>query len=130
MPFTREQMIYKAVVALDEAIGEYTGEKPRPTFALRFCLAYLFSQSDGNRLPYDEFWKYLSYEGHSGYDEDAARYVQSTRLRGCRNAIMKSVGMGGTPEVFEAVARGHRKLRVEAVPTVRGQNNGLETSKC
>ncbi|BBE33843.1 hypothetical protein [Sphingosinicella microcystinivorans] len=109
MPFTREQMIYKAVVALDESIGEYTGEKPRPTFALRFCLAYLYSQSDGNRLPYDEFWKALSYEGHGGQDEDATNYVRETRLRGCRNAIMKSVGMGGTPEVFEAVARGHRR---------------------
>lgn len=117
MPFTREQMIYKAVVALDEAIGEYTGEKPRPTFALRFCLAYLFSQSDGNRLPYDEFWKALSCEGRDGWDEDAARYVQGTRLRGCRNAIMRSVGMGETPEVFEAIARGHRK-RPRELPSV------------
>ena len=58
-PFS-DQLRDKAFLALEDAVQECRWRTPRPSFAVRFALAYLWVHSGrGDRKPYDELWKCL-----------------------------------------------------------------------
>ena len=57
MRFDRDHLVFKALCALDQAIADCDDAPIKPSFALRFALAYLFAVSDGERYPYDLFWR-------------------------------------------------------------------------
>ena len=59
MRFTRDQLTRKAFLALEEAVQECRYRQPRRSFALRFALAYLWSQSARDREPFDALWQAL-----------------------------------------------------------------------
>lgn len=49
----------KALLALEEVCAECRYIIPRRTHAVRFALAYLWSQSSGPPEPFIEFWRHL-----------------------------------------------------------------------
>jgi hypothetical protein len=57
-----EQLRDKALLALEDAIQECRYRTPRPSFAVRFALAYLWVYSGADRAPFDELWKCLRAE--------------------------------------------------------------------
>jgi hypothetical protein len=55
-----DQLRDKALLALEDAVQECRWRTPRPSFAVRFALAYLWVHSGcGDRKPYDELWSCL-----------------------------------------------------------------------
>ena len=57
MHINRYKLIFKAPCALDEAIDDCHLATLRPTFTLRFALAYLLAVSDGKRDSFDMVWR-------------------------------------------------------------------------
>ena len=58
-PALTTQLRDKALLALEDAIQECRYRTPRPSFAVRFALAYLWVYSGGDRAPFDELWQCL-----------------------------------------------------------------------
>ena len=60
-----DQLRDKALLALEDAIQEKRYRTPRPSHAVRFALAYLWSHNGGgDRTPFDNFWKeYVAEQG-------------------------------------------------------------------
>jgi hypothetical protein len=54
-----EQLRDKALLALEDAIQECRYRQPRPSFAVRFALAYLWVYSGADRKRFDELWRSL-----------------------------------------------------------------------
>ena len=61
-PPLSDQLRDKALLALEDAIQECRYRTPRPSFAVRFALAYLWVYSGGERAPFDELWQALRAE--------------------------------------------------------------------
>ena len=57
-PLTR-QLRDKALLALEDAVQECRYRSPRPSFAVRFALAWLWAGSGVDRAPFDEYWRCL-----------------------------------------------------------------------
>jgi hypothetical protein len=71
MGFGPDQLRDKALLALEEAVQECRYARPRPTFALRFALAYLWAYRPADRKPFDAFWRMLR-AGHSPWSHARA----------------------------------------------------------
>jgi len=57
-PLFADQLRDKALLALEDAVQETRYRTPRPSFAVRFALAYLWAYGGGgDRGPYDDFWR-------------------------------------------------------------------------
>lgn len=82
-----------ALIALLE-VAQEADHRPYPrTYALRFLLAWLHSVSDGNRIPFDRFWRY-AVSDLSQYSADHSRsYMRGTSLRGAVEGMCKCVGI-------------------------------------
>lgn len=89
-----------ALIALLE-IAEEADHRPHGrTYALRFLLAWLFAQSDGNRIPFDRFWRDAVGDlSRYGGDHQQA-YMRGTSLRGAVEGMSKCVGV----DFFAAVS--------------------------
>lgn len=79
----RDQLGFKALCALDEAIDACDAGPIKLTFALRFALAYLFAVSDGLRDPYDAFWHEVRDPKASAFSDPARRCVRTSSARDC-----------------------------------------------
>ena len=110
MGFDRDQLIFKALCALDEAADACHAEPLRPTFALRFALAFLYAVSDGRRAPYDAFWREIGDGKEGAYSADAGRYIRSTYARTAMTGIARGVGVEMSVDVMQrlSAARRHR----------------------
>ncbi|WP_267382310.1 MULTISPECIES: hypothetical protein [unclassified Sphingomonas] len=105
-----DQLIWKALVALDEVCHRAHEGAIQPTFALRFVLAFLFSRSDGDRRSYDMFWKECRDPRHG---QTQADYCRGTYTRTAWNGIVPSLGIPQTIDFMTKVAevrRGKRKV--------------------
>jgi hypothetical protein len=71
MRLTSDQLRDKALLALEDAAQESRYRTPRRGFMLRFCLAYLWSISRGDRGPFDSFWAAMG-QPHSPWSHGAA----------------------------------------------------------
>jgi hypothetical protein len=58
MRFPADELRDKALLALEDAVQECRYRRPRPSYAVRFALAYLWAYGGGgDRRPYDDFWR-------------------------------------------------------------------------
>jgi hypothetical protein len=63
MRFPADELRDKALLALEDAVEECRYRRPRPSYAVRFALAYLWAYSGcGDREPYDELWRAMQDE--------------------------------------------------------------------
>lgn len=105
MRFTPDQLRDKALYALEEALQEIRYQKSEQTAALRFALAYLWSISDGERAPFDDFWKRLGERG-------AAALTMAGRAL---DGIYRGLGVERDEEVRNALWRkAHKKYYPDA----------------
>ena len=93
MRFDRDQLIFKALCAVDEAVDECNHGPLKPTFALRFALAFLFAVSDGDRTSYDEFWREVGDPRERAYSDHDRSYLRSTYARIAMTGIARGVGV-------------------------------------
>lgn len=92
-----DPLVFKALCAVEEVCEQAQAAVVRPTFALRFALAFLYVRSDGTRWVYDAFWAAIQ-------DADIRSnggYLRGTSAMSALQGIMRSVGVVPT---FEALA--------------------------
>jgi hypothetical protein len=74
-PIFTEQLRDKALLALEDAIQECRYRAPRPSFAVRFALAYLWVYSgSGDRSQFDRLWRSMR-EGKASWRFSAADHA-------------------------------------------------------
>lgn len=126
MRLTREQLLFMALVAVDEAAeAARPAPIPRP-FSLRLALALLYAFSDGNRAPFDAFWRACAEPDEVG--QGVQRRAQA--LTWSVNGIFRSLGRAQTITLTDdiraartdpgrhaaAYARLHRRMQSEDEP--------------
>ena len=104
MRFDRDQLVFKALCALDEAADACHAGPVKPTFALRFALAFLYAVSDGRRDPYDDFWREIGDSKETAYSADAGRYIRSSYARTALTAIARGVGVEMSIEIMQRLS--------------------------
>jgi hypothetical protein len=104
------QLIRKALLALDEAIDQARIKPVAPTFALRFALAWLFTQSNGWREPYDAFWRVIR-DPFSWASSDVQRaYLRPTKARTEFYRICRSIGIEPTGAFLSELSEERRRM--------------------
>jgi hypothetical protein len=92
MRFDPNDMHDDALLALYEFCMATEGEPVRRSFTLRFLLAYLYAHSDGQRGPFETFWRAASRHRWAGETESMAAYARGTYMRSGMETICKAVG--------------------------------------
>ena len=106
-----DPLIFKALCAVDEACAQAQVEVVRPSFALRFALAFLFVRSDGTRWVYDAFWKAIQ-------DADIRSnggYLRGTSATSAMQGILRSVGVVPTFEALKELEEARMRNSPEAI---------------
>lgn len=108
MQVIQRQLIFHALVALDDEADRAGPEPSTPGYAVRFALAFLFALTrKRDRTPFDEFWRLLHHVDSSDWTADRKTYMRRTRLNGCILAIMRALGLPTTPGAMHAIRQGH-----------------------
>lgn len=102
----REHLIFKALAALYEIQQESREGPIKPSWSLRFCLAYLFSQSHGGRETFEYFWTAMQ-EDHSK-TTDGGRYMRHCNLGRAMSSIIHRLGFNDTARITECLGHPHR----------------------
>lgn len=110
MATVREQLMWKALCAVDEATEEAGRAPVRPSFALRFALAYLFTCSTGERWLYDAFWRDIQMPSPI----DGRSCHRGMMARSGLEGIMRSVGVTPTFESIKALTERRLRMSPEA----------------
>jgi hypothetical protein len=92
--------MFLALVALYEVADEAGRAPVRPSFALRFALAFLYTNSNGDRSSYDGFWRQCQhpYDGRT-----QANYARGTMTRTAWNGICHSLGVALSIDFMEQI---------------------------
>lgn len=105
-----DQLTMKALLALEEGALEVRAGTARPSFAIRFALAYLYAVGNGERWLFDEYWQGII--GKAG-QEQASRYlagvVRQNTVEASLNGIYRSVGIERTVSVLDAARAALRR---------------------
>jgi hypothetical protein len=105
MPSVREHLIFKALAALQE-VREASKDAPVDrSWQLRFCLAFLFTQGNGNREPFQHFW--LEMQNLHPTSTDAGRYMRHCELGRAITGVIRVLGFNDTPRIGECLNRPH-----------------------
>lgn len=99
MRFDRDLMIFKALCALSEYADSSHDGPLKPTFGLRFALAFLYSQSDGDSSGFTAFWDEVQDAHEKAYSPEQAQYRRATYARTYLNGIMNAVPRWKCPGV-------------------------------
>jgi hypothetical protein len=103
-----DQLKMMALAALEEA-AIATGDAPvAPGRALRLALAYLYAQGEGDRWPFDHFWRAVT-RGHGEEEQEGAAAIgRSQAANACLNAIYRAVGVERTAAIIYRAAKAAR----------------------
>lgn len=105
-PVDRDRVIFLALVALAEVVGEAGGPLPvRPTTGLRALLGLLHAFAGDDRRHYDDFWREC--RAPRG-DQTQGSYVRGTMTQTAWNGIARDVGAPGTITFLSAIADAKR----------------------
>lgn len=113
MRVDRDQLVFKALCALEEAREQSRQGRVPPTFALRFALAYLYSVGDRrreffDREPYDDFWQAATMEDEAG--GSAAAFGRSQVMTSAFNGIARAAGVEPDVQLLERIGRARRRV--------------------
>jgi hypothetical protein len=110
MRFAQSHLIFKALCALDEAVEESRQQPVKPSYALRFALAYLYSVSEKDeRSVFDAFWRTIQGAETFGLPHDHA-YTRGTYACTYFQGICRSVGVEYTV-AYQLKLRDARRVR-------------------
>lgn len=106
MPSVREHLIFKALAALSEARLISRDQLVEPTWALRFCLSFLYSQCPGDREPFDYFWREM--RNRHPTSTDGGSYMRHMNLTRAISRIIYRLGFHDTPKIQQCLT--HAKI--------------------
>ncbi|KKC24439.1 hypothetical protein [Sphingomonas sp. SRS2] len=112
MPSVREHLIFKALAALQEVREASVARPIEPTWPIRFCLAYLYSQSGGDRSPYDYFWREMG--NVHPVSTDGGSYMRHMELGRALSSIMARLGFHDTARTAACLRKAHSAGAVDA----------------
>jgi hypothetical protein len=117
MRFDRDHLVFKAICALDEIVDQCSTGPIRTTLAMRFVLAFLYSQSKTDeRRNFDDFWKIIRDEHLQAYSDHDRRYMRVTYARTCLTGIARSCGLLMDIETQNMIAAVREKVRSRGGP--------------
>lgn len=96
MPIPADRLTTKALLALEEVAALADKAPVRPSLAVRFALAYLYSIGKGDREPFDSFWKALGF----GSDDYTRQIERGALVSAALSAIYLQVGCERTPAMM------------------------------
>jgi len=105
MRIERDHLVFKALRALDEAVGAADERALEPSMHLRFVLAFLYAAGDAEKHWFDGLWTALISYPSTGKGS-SAHYGRSQTITAALNAICRSVGMERDVALMEALRVG------------------------
>jgi hypothetical protein len=137
MRVARDRLIFLALCALDEIVDQAKDEPVKPSFGLRFTLAFLHALGDGKeRGCYDGFWRCVTPQKEPHREHRLYYDYADGHLRG----IAKSLGIDFEVQMRERINRarglppGHRSLKAKALERrgdrARGEGTGAASAVC
>jgi hypothetical protein len=116
----RADLVFTAILVLDEALEAARAGRVAPRPGLRLALAYLYLVGDRrtewfDREPYFEFWQQATQSDAAGVGAEgsAASWGRQTQMTAAMNAIARAAGLELDAPVLERIARA-RRLRPPA----------------
>lgn len=111
-PTLRDQLIWRALVAVDEAAAAAASAPVVPNFALRFALAFLYAcAGGGERWMYDSFWRDIQRPS----PPDGRQCSRGTEAMASLQGIMRSVGIVPTVATLDALGDHRRRNTPDAI---------------
>lgn len=101
MRIRKDQLTFKALRVLAEIADACDKQPAERTLGLRFALAYLYSVSDGNREPFDAFWRHCCDAVPYAYSDTQKEYVRGSYTRTALAGIILAVGAPQTVEFLQ-----------------------------
>ncbi|HWT12315.1 MAG TPA: hypothetical protein VN231_06150 [Allosphingosinicella sp.] len=89
--FTSDQLLAKALYALEETLEKCAAAPAPPSGALRFTLAWLAARG-AERRPFDAFWREATRPLAPGEDRGAAAIARVQAATAALNGIYRAVG--------------------------------------
>ena len=84
------------LVALDEVVEQCVHGPVEPPFALRFTLAMLYTLGEGDRAPFDAFWRACRIPNQNSVDEPDTRGERRRAIGTAYNGICLALGQAQT----------------------------------
>lgn len=103
MRIGKDQLTLKALRVLAEIADTCDKHPAERTLGLRFTLAYLYAVSNGNREPFDAFWRCCYDPVSWAYNQSEREYVRGTYTRSALAGIILAVGAPGTVEFLQSL---------------------------
>ncbi|WP_299326403.1 hypothetical protein [Parasphingopyxis sp.] len=101
MGLSKQQLTFKALVALTEIVEQSRQKPVSPSAGLRFILAWLFTMSGvSDRSAYDEFWRVVQDPMENAYSDHHARYIRGTSAQTALNVIARNAGIELTSDML------------------------------
>lgn len=110
MRIARDKLIDLALKTLAEQVELASAAAPPPSHGVKLALAVLFEFSEGDREPFDNFWRQMRRtDGHS-FSETIASYCRSTHLQTQLRGAMRAVGIEPTVATEQPLQRAALKV--------------------
>jgi hypothetical protein len=93
-----------ALVTLAELVAQVRAGPIRPTYAARLALAVCYRHSDGDRQPFDDFWRQMQKSMAGRVSDTTAEYCRSSYLRAAFRGVLRAVGIEPTVDVEIALS--------------------------
>lgn len=90
---TRRRILWLSLVVMAEAVQSVRDAPMRPEASLRLALAIAFSFSNGDRQPFDDFWREATSDGPSSWSETMSRSARTTHLMTQLRRVLRAVGI-------------------------------------
>ncbi|HWK40790.1 MAG TPA: hypothetical protein VNR60_02570 [Croceibacterium sp.] len=108
MQLDRDKLMWLALGALDELVQQAHEAPIEPSLSVRALLAAAFACSDGNREPYDGFWREMQ-KTHPHASTEHAGYIRCSMMRTQMHCIVRSLGLPDTVATQMKMAHMWRK---------------------
>ena len=96
MRFERSKLVFMGLVALKEIEQHCIHQPWHRAFTLRVTLAMLYAFSNGDRTPFDKFWRSCAIPNGEGCDANRTRLERSNEVTIAYNGICRALGVAQT----------------------------------
>lgn len=110
MRIGRDKMTWLALATLAEQVEQAHAGPPPPSHGVRLALAVLHGFSQGDRAPFDDFWRQMRDDCQRSGTETTARYCRASYLQRELRGVMRAVGI--EPCVATEMPLSHAALTV------------------
>lgn len=93
MRIERDKLIFLGLATLAEQVELAKAGPPAPSHGPRLALAVLYGFSNGDRKPFDDFWRQMLDGQERAWSETIANYSRTTHLQTQLRGVMRAVGI-------------------------------------